>query len=226
MVDEKVIFITGATSGIGLACTKETVAKGHKVSLFSRNSKRLKLIQDELGQQNVQVYSGDVRNADQQQEALNATCERFGRVDVVFANAGVGSSKFGTLEGDIDNFKDVIDVNIFGLTVTAKLALPYLLKVKGLLVFTGSTLGKKIDSGSVYGASKWFVRAYSMNIREELRGTGVRVTNLEPGLTDTGIFSERKTYGLVAEDVAKTFNWLIEQPTDISHPEIAIEKAY
>ena len=139
-----------------------------------------------------------------------------GDVDVVFANAGTGAKTAGTENGDPANFEAMIRVNALALTYTAKLAIPVLKRTRGHLVVTGSRAGTANFAGSVYGATKWFVQGYAANLAIELAGTGVRVTNIQPGAVDTPFFDDPKPDALRDDDVARAFMFAIEQPDTVS----------
>lgn len=208
----KTILITGASSGIGAASARVAVAEGHRVVLAARSADKLEELVDELGAANAAAIDCDVADFASQQRLFAAAEERFGGLDVVFANAGIGASAPGTENGDPDEFHRMIETNIYGATLTAKLAIPALKKTRGHLVMTGSRAGRVAIPGSVYGATKWYIRGYVENLRAELDGAGIRVTNLEPGMVDTPFFETSKPDALRAEDIAHAFIFAISQP--------------
>lgn len=208
----KIILITGASSGIGAATARMAVERGHKVVLAARSEDKLKKLAEELGEKNALTFSCDVTRFEDQQSMVEATIERFDRIDVVFANAGMGASAAGTENGDAQNFEDMILTNVLGATFTAKAVIPALKESTGHLLVTGSRAGRVSIPGSVYGATKWYIRGYVQNLRQELSGTGVRVTNIEPGMVDTPFFDEAKPDALRPEDIARAVLYAIEQP--------------
>ena len=107
-------------------------------------------------------------------------------------------------------------------STTAKLAIPYLKASKGQLLVTGSRAGNVVLNGSVYGATKWFIRGYVKNLASELSGTGVRVSNIEPGMVDTPFFDEEKPDALRAEDIANAFLYVISQPDHVLVADIQV----
>lgn len=218
----KTILITGASSGIGAACARQAVEAGHQVALVARSGDRLSDMVKEFGRDNAIALTCDVTNPDAQKEVFEKAVERYPALDVVFANAGVGASAKGTEGGDIDNFRDMIMVNVFAMTVTAKLALPHLKASGGHLVLTGSRAAHNSIPGSVYGATKWFVRGYADNLAAEVDGTGARVTCIHPGMVDTPFFDEEKPEALRPEDVARAFIYAIEQPRRVQVPSLQI----
>ncbi|MBF9044045.1 SDR family NAD(P)-dependent oxidoreductase [Rhodobacterales bacterium HKCCE4037] len=218
----KTILITGASTGIGAATARAAVAEGYNVALIARSEDTLNDLVAELGEDNALAIPCDVTDVRAQTAAFEAAHARFGQIDAVFANAGVGASAKGTEQGDIDNFRTMIDVNIFALTVTCKLGIPYLKENGGDLVLTGSRAGHATLPGSVYGATKWFVRGYAQNLAAELEETGVRVTNVNPGMVDTPFFDEPKPDALKPEDIARAVIYAITQPEHVSVPSIQV----
>jgi NADP-dependent 3-hydroxy acid dehydrogenase YdfG len=106
----------------------------------------------------------------------------------------------------------MILANCHGVAVTAKYAIPHLKSSRGHLLVTGSQAGTRALSGSIYGATKWFVRGYVENLRLELEGSGVRVTNIAPGMVDTPFFDEPKPHALKPDDIARAVIYALEQP--------------
>lgn len=211
----KVILITGGSTGIGAVCAEQAVAAGHKVVLAARSVDKLDALVAQLGQGNALAVGCDVTEPDQQAAMISAAINRFGRLDVVMANAGLGASARGTEAGDIENFRQMIMTNVFAVTVTAKLAIPHLKDSRGHLVLVGSRAGHTVLPGSVYGATKWFVRGFADNLAAELAEAGVRVTNINPGMVDTPFFDTPKPEALRPEDVGRAFIYAIEQPAHV-----------
>lgn len=212
---QKHILITGASSGIGAACAKAAVDAGHRVSLAARSIEKLDDLVDQLGDQNAVAIECDVTVPDKQEAMFDAATERFGDLDVIYANAGIGAAAAGTEKGELDNFRDMIMVNNFAVTVTCKLAIPHLKKTKGCLVLTGSRAGHVALAGSVYGATKWFIRGYADNLAAELSEHGVRVTSIDPGMVETPFFDDPNPDALQPEDIARAFMYAIDQPQDV-----------
>ncbi len=220
--DSKNILITGGSSGIGAACARAAVQAGHRVAVTARSIDKLESLVKELGQDNAIAVACDVVEPEQQRAMFDEVIQHFGQLHVVFANAGIGANASGTEKGDIDNFEKMIAVNNFAVTVTAKYAIPHLKNSRGHLILTGSRAGHVTIAGSVYGATKWFIRGYADNLNAELAGTGARVTNLNPGMVDTPFFDDPKPEALRPEDIANAFIYAIEQPSHVSIPSIQI----
>lgn len=219
---QKAILITGASSGIGAACARAAVEAGHRVALVARSGAKLQALAEELGTDNAVVFECDVTDPAQQEKTVQSAASTLGRLDVVFANAGLGATAVGTENGDIDNFREMILVNNFAVTVTCKYAIPYLKESKGSLVLTGSQAGHVALSGSVYSATKWFIRGYAKNLSNELGPQGVRVTSIDPGMVETPFFDSPQPQALRVEDIARAFLYIVELPPHARIAEIEI----
>lgn len=198
----KVLLITGASSGIGKATAKKAVDAGLKVVLTARRKALLDELVAEFGDDNALGVAADVTDIDQLARVVDAGVEKFGQLDVAFANAGIGASAAGTEEGDPDEWKKMVDTNINALLYTAKLTLPHLRKTQGHFIMTGSAAGRITLKGSVYGATKWFVHGFSNNLAEEMKEWKGRCTTIAPGMVNTPFFDEAKPDKLDPEDVA------------------------
>lgn len=201
-MSQRAIFITGASSGIGAATARLAVARGWHVGLFARSKEKLNALASELGDQAV-ALPGDVTDLDKLTAAMATFVAKTGGLDAVFANAGMGLSAAGTDAGDPDEWKQLIQVNILGVLWTVMAAMPHLKKRAGHLLLTGSAAGRSHISGSVYGASKWFVHGYGGNLSEEMKSFGGRCTVIAPGMVDTAFFDEPKPDKLHPEDIAR-----------------------
>jgi len=218
----KIILITGGSSGIGATCARHAVANGHKVALAARSRDKLERLVAEFGADNALAIVCDVTDAEEQKTMFEKVAAHFGRIDVVFANAGLGASAKGTENGDIESFREMVMVNNFAVAVTAKYAIPLLKASRGHLVLVGSLAGHSTVAGSVYSATKWFIRGYADNLAAELSGTGARVTNINPGMVDTPFFDSAKPDALRPDDIARAFLYAIEQPDHVLIPSLQI----
>jgi NADP-dependent 3-hydroxy acid dehydrogenase YdfG len=220
----KTFLITGASSGIGAATARAAVAAGYRVALAARSVDKLAALADELGgAEKAVAIACDVTDFDAQQAMAAAAMEAFGRIDVVLANAGVGSKAGGIENGDPDNWREMILTNIYGCALTAKVCLPEVRKRKGHILLLGSRAGRRTIKGSIYGATKWAVTGLGNNLIEELEGTGVRCTLIEPGMVDTPFFDTAKPDALKAEDVANAIMYAVSQPDHVDVSEILVK---
>ena len=223
MTEPRTMLITGATTGIGEATARMAAETGYRVALAARSEDKLERIVSELGGADKAIgIRCDVTEYDDQQAMVERTLEAFGRIDVAFANAGIGATSSGTIKGDYKNWRDMILTNLYGVTLTAKVCMPEILKNRGHLLITGSRAGRTTLKGSVYGATKWGVTGYGYNLREELAGTGARVTLIEPGMVDTPFFDDPKPKALQAEDVARAVMYAICQPDHVDVSEVMV----
>ena len=222
-MSDKVFLITGASTGIGAATARAAVKAGYRTALAARSVGKLAALVDELGgKENALAIACDVTSVDDQKRMVSETLAHFGRIDVAFANAGIGATEPGTEFGDPGNWRDMIMTNVFGCAVTAKVCLPHLKKTKGHMLLTGSRAGRMTLKGSIYGATKWAVTGFGQNLREEVSGTGVRVTLIEPGMVDTPFFDEPKPKALKAEDVANAVMYAVSQPPHVDVAEVLV----
>ncbi len=219
---QKTILITGGSSGIGAACARAAVTAGHRVALAARSREKLLALVEELGTDNALDIECDVTDADAQARMFERAVEVFGGLDAVFANAGLGATQVGTENGDIDNFREMILVNNYAVTLTCKYAIPHLKQSKGSLVLTGSQAGHVALAGSVYSATKWFIRGYAKNLSNELGEHGIRVSSIDPGMVETPFFDSPQPNALRPEDIARAFLYIVELPPHARIAEIEI----
>lgn len=226
MTANKVFLITGASSGIGKETARLAAAAGYRVVLAARSAEKLDLLVSELGEACAMAVPCDVSEWSAQREMMEKTLERFGRIDAVFANAGFskGSSFFGG-EDQPEEWRNMVLVNVFGAAATARLALPELVKTKGHFLLTGSVVGRITSIRNLYSATKWAVTGMAQAIRNEMAGTGVRVTLIEPGVVDTPFWEHLQKPGtpeLQALDVARAVLYALSQPPHVDVNEIII----
>jgi len=217
----KTLVITGASSGIGAATAKAAASAGWNVALLARSQDKIEELARTIGDTALPITC-DVTNLDELEKALSTTAERFGGIDALYANAGMGVEKAGVENGDPQQWHDMIHVNILGVLYAAKLAIPYLKKTKGHFVVTGSKAGRDTFKGSVYSATKHFVHGFGENLAEEMREWGGRATVIAPGMVDTAFFDEPKPTKIQPEDVANAVLFALGQPKTASVREIYI----
>ncbi len=202
--NDKVIAITGASSGIGEETARQLVGKGFKVALLARSEDKLKALVDELGEDNAFAVKADVSNFEEVEKAFKDINEHFDRIDGIFANAGRGAKAAGIEKGEVEDWDGMLGANVNGLLYTAKAGLPYLRDTKGHFIITSSVAGRIALKGSVYGASKWFAYGFGQNLAEEMREWGGRCTTICPGMVNTPFFDEPKEDKLQPADIAKS----------------------
>ncbi|ATC84209.1 MULTISPECIES: SDR family oxidoreductase [Pseudoalteromonas] len=210
MAKEKVVLITGASSGIGEASAKTLVNNGHKVILTARSEDKLAELVESLGEDNALSVPADATDFTELENVVTKGLKKFGRLDAAFANAGMGVSTAGTEKGDPDEWSTMIDVNIKALLWTAKATLPHLRQNKGHFILTSSAAGRKPIKGSIYGATKWFAYGFGQNLAEEMSEWNGRCTTIAPGMVNTPFFDEAKPDKLDPQDVADAVLFAIE----------------
>jgi len=222
MPDNRVFLITGASSGIGAASARAAAAAGFRVALAARSQDALEELVGEIGENQAIALACDVTDYVSQQQMVAKTLDRFGSIDAVFANAGTGGKPGGFSAAPIDSWQRIVEVNILGVAYTLRASLKALKRAKGHVLITGSVAGRRTIAGSMYSASKWAVTAMGYGLREELRGTGVRVTLIEPGMVDTPFFDEPKPEALRADDIARAVIYALQQPAGVDVHELMV----
>ena len=222
----RVFLITGASTGIGEATARRAVEAGFKVVLAARSTEKLEQLQAEFGSERALAITCDVADWQSQQTMVEQTIKHFGRIDVVFANAGFskGSTFYGG-EDKPDEWKEMVMVNVYGAAATARLTLPELVKNGGHLLITGSVVGRITSIRNLYSATKWAVTGMAQAIRNEMTGTGVRVTLVEPGVVDTPFWDNLQKPGtaeLQPDDIARAVMFAVSQPPHVDVNEILI----
>ncbi|MDQ3057220.1 MAG: SDR family NAD(P)-dependent oxidoreductase, partial [Pseudomonadota bacterium] len=181
----KTVLITGATSGFGAAAVKCFAAAGWRVVAAGRRAERLQVLCDRHGDR-IHVAAFDIRDEAAMQTALDAIPHPFRDIDVLLNNAGLALGTAPAQRADLAQWRTMIDTNITALVTLTHKLLPMLISRKGTIVNVSSTAASyPYPGGNVYGATKSFVTQFSLGLRADLHGTGVRVTSLEPGLAET-----------------------------------------
>jgi len=223
MSDQPVLLITGASSGIGAATARAAAKQGYRLVLAARSEDKLHKLQQELGgKEQVLTVRCDVQSETDQREMVKKALASFGRIDAVFANAGRGGEPGGFSGADAEVWKDMILTNIYGVGLTVQHCLPALRESRGHLLLTGSAAGRVTIPGSMYSATKWAVSAIGYGAREELRGSGIRVTLIEPGMVDTPFFDQQPDNALHPDDVANAVMYAVAQPAHVDVNEILV----
>jgi NADP-dependent 3-hydroxy acid dehydrogenase YdfG len=222
-MSDPVFLITGASSGIGAATTRLASQAGYRVVLAARSVDRLQELASELGGSGDRALAieCDVTEWEQQQNMVQSTLERYGRIDVVFANAGFGAAR-GFLNETPEFWRSMVLTNVYGAALTIRATFTALKEARGHLLLTGSVAGRRALPGSLYSCTKWAVTAMGEAARQELEGTGVRVTLIEPGAVDTPFFDSPGEGRLEAEDVARTVMFAVSQPAHVDVNEILV----
>ncbi len=224
----KTVLITGATAGIGEASTRRFAAGGWKVIGTGRRSDRLRALADEL-QDSFLPLEIDMRDMDAVR-SLAELAAPWGEVDLLVNNAGLAPPTDPLPQTDWDLLETVIDTNVTGVVALTRALLPRLIERKGAIVNLSSVAATyPYKGGAVYGATKAFVSQFSLDLRCDLAGTGVRVTSIEPGMVETE-FTIVRTGGdkaasdalyanmdpMTAADIAETIWWVANLPAHVN----------
>jgi len=219
---DPVFLITGASSGIGAATARAAAKDGYRLVLAARTQERIDALAEELGgPDRALAVRCDVTEWDHQQAIVATALERFGRLDVAFANAGFGATR-GFLEESPEQWRAMVLTNVYGAALTIRATIPALKESRGHLLLTGSVAGRRALPGSLYSATKWAVTGMGESARLELNGTGVRVTLVEPGMTDTPFFDSPGEGRLEADDIARVVMFAVSQPPHVDVNEILV----
>ena len=226
-----IVLVTGATAGFGECITRRFIQQGHKVIATGRRQERLQELKDELGD-NLYIAQLDVRNRAAIEEMLASLPAEWSNIDILVNNAGLALGMEPAHKASIEDWETMIDTNNKGLVYMTRAVLPGMVERNhGHIINIGSTAGSwPYAGGNVYGATKAFVRQFSLNLRTDLHGTAVRVTDIEPGLVGGTEFSNvrfkgddgkaEKTYqntvALTPEDVSEAVWWVSTLPAHVN----------
>lgn len=232
----KTVLITGASSGFGEATAKLLSKSGYKLILVARRKDKLEKLKKELKTE-VHIEQTDVTKRGEVEKLFNNLPTNFKNIDVLINNAGLAAGLDLAQDSDLDDWDKMIDTNNKGLVYCTNFALKTMKKRNtGLIINVGSVAGSApYPKGNVYGATKAFVRQFSRNLRADLAGTDIKVSNIEPGAAETEFSIVRfkgdsekakqvyeKTRALQAIDIANTIKWIIEQPMRVNIDNIEI----
>jgi len=224
------VFVTGASSGFGTAVARRFAADGARVVVAARRADRVRELAAELGPQ-VLPLTLDVRDRAAVAAAVEALPPEFAAIDLLVNNAGLALGLNPAQDADLDDWDQMIDTNCKGLVYCARAILPGMVaRGRGHVINLGSVAGSyPYPGGKVYGGTKAFVHEFSLNLRSDLHGTGVRVTCVEPGMADTE-FSLTRFSGdtakadavyagmqpLTPDDIAESIYWAATLPPHVN----------
>ena len=236
---KKIVFITGATSGIGQACARKFAAEGYDLIINGRNTGKLKEMKEELNQMgaNVLPLAFDVRNREATAQAIDSLAEPWNKIDVLVNNAGLALGLNKEYEGDFEDWDTMIDTNIKGLLNVTRFVVPTMVaRNHGHVINIGSVAGDAAyANGNVYCATKAAVKTITDGLRIDLAHTAVRVTNVKPGLVETN-FSLVRFHGdksraenvykgikpLTGDDIADVVAYAANAPEHVQIAEVLV----
>ena len=239
LIMNKIVLITGATSGIGLGCARKFAENGDKVILTGRNELRLSEIREELEAKGTKVLTlaFDVRDREKAKQAIIELPEEWREIDVLVNNAGLALGLEPEYQGDLDDWETMIDTNIKGLLTMTRLVVPGMVeRNRGQIINIGSVAGDAAYAGgNVYCATKAAVKALTDGLRIDVADTAIRVTNLKPGLVETN-FSNIRFHGdsdrakklytgikpLTGDDIADVAVYAANAPAHVQIAEVLI----
>ena len=219
---DPVFLITGASTGIGAATARQAAEAGYRVVLGARSVDKLEALAKELGgEERALALRCDVTEWEDQEALATRALDAFGRIDAVLANAGFGAKR-GFLEETPEHWRSMVLTNVLGVALTIRATLPAVKEARGHYLLTSSVAGRRALAGSLYSATKWAVTGMGEALRQELNGTGVRVTLIEPGMVDTPFFDDPVSDALEADDIARAVMFAVSQPERMDVNEILV----
>ena len=230
---DKVVVITGASSGIGAATVRALASRGAKVALGARSEDQLELLAKEIGLEHALPVVTDVTQGAQVKHLMDATLERFGRIDALFANAGIYIPG-DVAEGDPDEWAHLMDVNVNGVLRAVRAVLPHMLeRGSGDIIVNSSVSGHQaIHWEPVYSASKHALQAFVHGLRRQMIGKGVRVGAIAPGIVLNNIWKVHDETeitqgvdtknGIRSEDVANLVAMMLELPAHVNIRDLVV----
>jgi len=225
----KTAFVTGATAGIGLATVRTLVANGWRCVATGRRQERLDSLVAELGADKVHAACFDVRDTAALEAALGDLPEGFRDIDLLVNNAGLAQGLSPAQDANLDDWRTMIDTNITAMVVLTRKLLPMLIERKGAIIAIGSVAGSYVyPGGNVYAGSKAFANHFTLALRADLHGTGVRVPSIEPGMVETEFTVVRTgsqqasddlyrgVHPMTGQDIADTITWIASLPPHLN----------
>ncbi|MEH8109137.1 SDR family oxidoreductase [Gallibacterium anatis] len=222
-----IALITGASAGFGAAIARKLAQEGHKVIVTARRKERLLALQQEIGE-NCLPLAFDITDEKATLQAIAELPEAWKAIDILVNNAGLALGIGAAQDCSLEDWKQMIATNITGLVTVTHAVLPGMVeRNRGLIVNLGSIAGTyPYPGGNVYGGTKAFVKQFSLNLRADLVGTAIRVSNIEPGLCGGTEFSNVRFHGddakaaalyanvdyITPEDIANTVAWIAQCP--------------
>lgn len=227
-----IVFVTGATAGFGAAIVRRYIREGHRVVALGRREERLDALRQEFAPEQIHTVVLDVRDNAALERAIAELPAAFADIDVLVNNAGLALGLEPAQRADLNDWERMVDTNIKGLMYVTRAVLPGMVaRGRGHVVNIGSVAGSyPYPGGNAYGATKAFVRQFSLNLRADLVNNAVRVTDIAPGLASGTEFSNVRFHGddkkaeqvyantqsLTADDIAESVYWVTTLPTHVN----------
>ncbi len=226
----KTALVTGASAGFGAAIAARFAENGWRVVACARRAERLRQLVERFGADRVHAVAFDIRDEAALRAALDALPQDFSDIDVLVNNAGLALGTAKAQDCDLAQWRQMIDTNVTALATLTRLCLPKLIERRGAIVNISSISGTyPYTGGNVYGGTKAFVTQFSLGLRCDLHGTGVRVTSVEPGMAETEFTLVRTggdraasdklyagTHPITAQDIAETVWWIASLPSHLN----------
>jgi|SRR6185312_11876792 len=226
----KTVLVTGASSGFGAAIAAHFAGNGWRVIACARRADRLRHLIDRFGGERVCTSAFDIRDEDAMRAAIDSLPSDFRDIDLLVNNAGLALGTEPAQNCDLAQWRQMIDTNITALVTLTRLLLPKLIERRGAIVNISSISGTyPYKGGNVYGGTKAFVTQFSLGLRTDLHGSGVRVTSVEPGMAETEFTlvrtggdqvasdtTYRGAHPITSGDIAQTVWWIANLPSHLN----------
>ncbi|MED4040973.1 SDR family oxidoreductase [Niallia taxi] len=235
-LSKKVVIIMGASSGIGEATTRLLAEKQVKLVIAARRKEKLELIKKELFNSSIDYLTADVSKFEEVQEVIDFTLNKYGRIDVMFNNAGIMPTA-PLSEGRREEWQQMLDINVMGVLNGIAAVLPIMIKQKsGHVISTDSVAGHVVyPNSAVYCGTKFAVKAIMEGLRQEQRVNNIKSTLITPGMVETELYTtinnketseqlknNQKEFGLKAKDIAEAVLFVINTPNSVSINEMIV----
>ncbi|MEK5288970.1 SDR family NAD(P)-dependent oxidoreductase [Streptococcus sp. FSL R7-0212] len=237
-MSNKVALVTGASAGFGKAIVTKLIEDGYRIIVAARRLEKLTELQTIFGQDKVYPVQMDITKTEMIDQVLKSLPEEWSQIDLLINNAGLAIGLDKAYEANFEDWMTMINTNIIGLTYLTRQILPQMVdRNSGMIINLGSTAGTiPYPGGNIYGATKAFVKQFSLNLRADLAGTKIRVTNIEPGLCEGTEFSSVRfnsdenrvdavyqgANAIQPIDIANTVSWIVSQPEHVNINRIEI----
>ncbi|EGE54413.1 SDR family NAD(P)-dependent oxidoreductase [Streptococcus parauberis] len=237
-MSNKVALVTGASAGFGKVIVTKLIEDGYRIIVAARRLEKLTELQTIFGQDKVYPVQMDITKTEMIDQVLKSLPEEWSQIDLLINNAGLAIGLDKAYEANFEDWMTMINTNIIGLTYLTRQILPQMVdRNSGMIINLGSTAGTiPYPGGNIYGATKAFVKQFSLNLRADLAGTKIRVTNIEPGLCEGTEFSSVRFNGdenrvdavyqganaIQPIDIANTVSWIVSQPEHVNINRIEI----
>lgn len=225
-MQDKVLLITNATTGVAMATARAASREGYRLVLAADSRSGLEAITQELGPENVVAVEVDATSVQDQAIMIEQALEYFGHIDAIFASPIRESDARGLGSADTDTWQDMLMTHVYSVGIAIQAALPSLRKTQGHILLTGFATGCPVAPGSMYNITRWAITGIGYNLRRELEHSGVRVTMIEPGTAGDSVLDASLDGTLQDRDIANAVSHALAQPLHADVSRILIPPSF